>query len=400
MLKAVTFLKLINLYSDSLSNSLPLDDLNSQIFKTVIKHLNYKIMKGKISILILMLASCGIVNGQRVTLGNNTGYAGNMAVYVGNGAGLEIEAIQGSVSLDGNTFVGDHAGSYGNSPYFGFNTFIGHNAGRSMSGPVLWNNVLIGKNAGYNSTMAGSVALGLNAGNNSDAEDCVFLGAFAGINSIGIRNSFWGDNSGSNSNGDRNTFLGYSSGSRLTGSGNICLGSASGQRLNGDNNIVIGSNAKLPETEVNDKLWVEASNSSTPLIFGDFIGDKVGINTTNLINTIGGQDISNYTLYVEGGMLADQVRVRTEWADYVFKQEYDLKSISELEDFISQNGHLPNCPTENEVLEAGIEIGSITKIQQEKIEELTLYIIEQDRQFKDLRKEFDELKELLLTKGN
>lgn len=359
-------------------------------------------MKGIINALILMLASFGIVCGQRVTLGNNTGASGNEAVYIGDSAGGNIEDIQSPISVDRNTFVGDGAGGNGDSPYFSNNVAIGFEAGMSMSGPAVTNNVLIGTSSGYISDLGSSVAIGHRAAQASESSFSVFIGGLAGYQSFGQSNSFWGQNAGSYSTGDKNIYLGNGAGGQITGNDNVCLGNGAGYKVNGDNNIFIGSNAKPPvdNNTVSDKLWIEASASPTPLIYGDFIGDKVGINTKNLINTIGGQDISNYSLYVEGGMLSDEVRVRTVWADYVFKEEYDLRSISELENFISLNGHLPNCPSEEEVLEAGIEIGSMTKIQQEKIEELTLYIIEQDKQFKDLRKEFDALKELLLTKGN
>lgn len=89
------------------------------------------------------------------------------------------------------------------------------------------------------------------------------------------------------------------------------------------------------------------------------------------------------------------------WPDYVFENEYDLKSLNEVEQFIKDNGHLPNVPSAAQVEEEGIELGEMAKIQQEKIEELTLYIIEQNKVNEKQTKEIEELKQLvnqLITK--
>lgn len=75
------------------------------------------------------------------------------------------------------------------------------------------------------------------------------------------------------------------------------------------------------------------------------------------------------------------------WADYVFKPDYQLMPLSEVENYINQNGHLPNVPTEKEVLEEGINVGEMNKILLEKIEELTLHIIEQEKRIVELEKQ-------------
>lgn len=124
---------------------------------------------------------------------------------------------------------------------------------------------------------------------------------------------------------------------------------------------------------------------------------KIGIGTgdATLPNTAGGVDVSNYKLFVKGGILTEEVRVSTTWADYVFNKDYNLKPLSEVETFIKENGHLPNVPSAAQVKEEGIELGNMAKIQQEKIEELTLYIIEQDKINKKQGEEIEELRTLL-----
>jgi hypothetical protein len=72
------------------------------------------------------------------------------------------------------------------------------------------------------------------------------------------------------------------------------------------------------------------------------------------------------------------------WPDYVFEKNYDLKSLKQVENFIQKEGHLPNVPSAAEVIENGANIGEMNKILLEKVEELTLYLIEQDKRIKAL----------------
>ena len=84
------------------------------------------------------------------------------------------------------------------------------------------------------------------------------------------------------------------------------------------------------------------------------------------------------------------------WADYVFAKDYQLPTLKEVEKFIEENGHLPNVPSAAQVKEEGIELGEVAKIQQEKIEELMLYIIEQNKQIEKLSSEQNEIKAKLM----
>jgi hypothetical protein len=101
-----------------------------------------------------------------------------------------------------------------------------------------------------------------------------------------------------------------------------------------------------------------------------------------------------YKLAVNGKIITEEVvvQLRSNWPDYVFEKNYKLKSLSEIEDFIKQNNHLQNIPTANEIEKDGVSIGSIVSKQMEKIEELTLYLIEQQKQIDELKKQVDILK--------
>lgn len=105
---------------------------------------------------------------------------------------------------------------------------------------------------------------------------------------------------------------------------------------------------------------------------------NVGIGTLN----------PSQKLEVNGTIKTKEVNVTTSgWADYVFRPEYTLKPLSEVEAFIAQNGHLPNVPSEKEVLENGVNLLEMNVKILEKVEELTLYLIELKKEVKELKAE-------------
>ncbi|AWV97909.1 hypothetical protein [Arcticibacterium luteifluviistationis] len=97
-----------------------------------------------------------------------------------------------------------------------------------------------------------------------------------------------------------------------------------------------------------------------------------------------------YLLYVKKGILAERVRVAvatsSKWADYVFKDDYNLMPLHEVEKFIIENEHLPNVPSADEVADAGIDMAEMAAKQMEKIEELTLYLIDANKRIEKLEK--------------
>jgi hypothetical protein len=108
-------------------------------------------------------------------------------------------------------------------------------------------------------------------------------------------------------------------------------------------------------------------------------------------------------LAVAGTVHSQSVKVdMSGWSDYVLKPEYKLNSLSEVKKFIDRYHHLPDLPSEQDVIRNGIDVGEIIKIQTKKIEELTLYLIEKDRKEKEYEKKYleqqrnmDELRLLL-----
>jgi hypothetical protein len=108
---------------------------------------------------------------------------------------------------------------------------------------------------------------------------------------------------------------------------------------------------------------------------------NVGIGTLN----------PTYKLSVKGNIRCTEVVVESGWADYVFDEKYTLPLLTEVEKFIQQNKHLPNIPSAKEVEEKGLHLGDVQRRMMEKIEELTLYVIEQDKSIQQLKEQVREL---------
>ena len=98
---------------------------------------------------------------------------------------------------------------------------------------------------------------------------------------------------------------------------------------------------------------------------------------------------AGFRLAVKGSVLCEEVRIRlaNTWPDYVFAPTYQLKTLSELDQYIQTNNHLPNVPSAAEVnKKGGVDLGEMNVKLLEKIEELTLYMIEQNKKFEVLQK--------------
>jgi len=100
---------------------------------------------------------------------------------------------------------------------------------------------------------------------------------------------------------------------------------------------------------------------------------------------IGTIDPGTNKLAVEGTIGARRVKVtQTSWADFVFEPDYQLPSLADLESYIKANKHLPDVPSAKEVAKDGVDLGEMNRILLQKIEELTLHVIEESRRNKEL----------------
>ena len=111
---------------------------------------------------------------------------------------------------------------------------------------------------------------------------------------------------------------------------------------------------------------------------------KIGIGT--------GSATLTEALNVNGQILTKGVKVNPEaFPDYVFKPQYKLPSLKDVESFVKENSHLPEVPSEAEVKKNGLELGEMSVILLKKVEELTLYMIEKDKQIEKANQKIEEL---------
>ncbi|WP_407428007.1 hypothetical protein [Arcticibacter sp.] len=136
--------------------------------------------------------------------------------------------------------------------------------------------------------------------------------------------------------------------------------------------------------------------TSTTSPLGNDITSSVSVNP--LLITDGNNNISintssdpAYKLSVNGSVRAKEVRVETNWADYVFDENYNLRSLKEVATYIKENNHLPDVPSAKDVEENGIKVGETNALLLRKIEELTLYLIEKDKQIDDLNQKLKDI---------
>jgi hypothetical protein len=162
-------------------------------------------------------------------------------------------------------------------------------------------------------------------------------------------------------------------------------------------------------TDVNNRQYfyaprIDEVNGNEPTI-AELLGiipnslDELSVGTDNLP--------SGYKLSVGGDAIMEKVKVQVEgaWPDYVFSDGHPLLSLDELQQYIKEHGHLPGIPSAKEIEEERQDLGLIQQKLLEKIEELTLYILEQNKGLKnleiknlELEQQMQQLKEEIIKK--
>ena len=360
------------------------------------------------------------------SIGSNTGfsnYTGTQNTFLGYYAGYASTATA-------NTFVGYKAGFTNSSGQF--NSFIGVQAG--LNNTTGSSNYFFGTNSGLsNTTGSGNYFLGDNAGGgNSSGGYNIYIGANAG-NGPGVNgdnNLSVGFESGKgNKSGANNTFLGFradagaSSLSNATAIGNNAKVNISNALVLGAGaNVGIGTSApanKLEITQgnanqsglrltnltsgspasVTNQYKFLTVNASGDVVLGSLNGSaRMGaeswvatgehLQNANAGGVIIGSGVdktpSDYNLFVSKGILTEKVKVAIkdtdEWSDYVFAPTYKLSSLDQVEAFVKVHKHLPGVPSAETVVKEGVDVGKMEAKLLEKIEELTLYVIELKRE--------------------
>ncbi|PXX94892.1 hypothetical protein DF185_22845 [Marinifilum breve] len=198
---------------------------------------------------------------------------------------------------------------------------------------------------------------------------------------------------------------------RIDENGNIGIGTTTPKyRLDVYGNINIGTNSSSGDLKyrIQGKSALAAFNASyngVLYINRDWDSDvgyhsdfaKIGI-----YGNVGiGTDDPNCKLDVVGTIRAQELKVDMQGADFVFEDDYQLRSLEEVESFVRENKHLPDVAPAKEMRENGVNQSEMNQKLLQKIEELTLYVIEQNKKTEALIKKNEQLEnEMKLLKKN
>ncbi|AZA82655.1 hypothetical protein C1637_20620 [Chryseobacterium lactis] len=308
------------------------------------------------------------IGGGNEVPSNNAGGVNYANVAVGLGSMSSNTTGSSNTALGYNTMTKSTTGS--------LNTALGINSMQNSVGAS--NNVAVGHN-----TLGGMIAGEYNTAVGFSAMRT--WGSTASVPLVGntaIGNSALMDIN----NGSYNTIMGHNSFLRTVNANyNVVIGANIAPLVNNANsNIYIGNNIAAvgtsPSNELNIGNWIVGNNGTIGI--GQF---------TNQLPADGvATDGQKYKLFVKDGIRTEKVKVdiaaSNGWADYVFAKDYKLMPLNDLAQFIDKNGHLPEVPTTDEAIKNGIELKEMNILLLKKIEELTLYTLEQQKRIEALEK--------------
>jgi hypothetical protein len=173
-----------------------------------------------------------------------------------------------------------------------------------------------------------------------------------------------------------------------------------GTSLNAQNVFPKNGYAGIQTSTPRVNLDVNGITYSNALILGDYpvnasalfhLYTNIGSIDSNLF-IVENKDQKLLQLSSDGVLRAREIIVDADpnWPDYVFEKDYSLLSLDEIERFILENGHLPGIPSAHTIKETGIDLGEMNRLLLEKVEELTLHVIKQQKEIENLKTLFEE----------
>lgn len=184
-----------------------------------------------------------------------------------------------------------------------------------------------------------------------------------------------------------------------TNTGNQFLPTIEGYKMSDNRSVlyITGSIDASNDNGTNPLMVFDSRMGTTsvvtrPLFAWDSYGArKMTLNSNGSLG-IGTTTTGTHKLAVEGSIASREVKVlATGWADFVFKKDYDLPTLQEVEKHIQEKEHLADIPSEQEVLKNGINLGEMNAKLLQKIEELTLYVIDQNKEILNLKNRLNNL---------
>ncbi len=163
--------------------------------------------------------------------------------------------------------------------------------------------------------------------------------------------------------------------------------------------------ARIRAERINDYAPNSALVQAMDLTFATSLGYTGSLSEKMRINSTGNVGIGTAfpaeKLSVNGKIRAHEIKVEiTGWSDFVFAKDYKLPTLQETEKHIKEKGHLPGIPSAEEVEKNGVELGDMNKKLLQKIEELTLYLIEKDKKIRVIEERLDKIDKANLANNN
>lgn len=299
--------------------------------------------------------------------------------------------VNGAINASGNISAGSFttAGTINATGIITANKFVGNGSG--LTGIGLWG--ISSSNIYYNT---GNVGIGLNNPSTilqiakTDASTNLSLSNTAAID---IWNMSGSANTGAQINFRSDGNSGASGIGAVIGYVNMTSTSTAGSA----GNLVFGVKKLKEDATITPAITIQQ---------GGYVG--IGTSTPQTALHVNGDLRVDGTIFHRGTLKSQEINVEVPngaWKDYVFAPSYRLKSLKEVEQYIHSNGHLPEIPSAKEVEQNGISVGDMQAKLLQKVEELTLYSIEQDKKLAEqakknqaLEQEINELRELITKK--
>ncbi|WP_162386051.1 LamG-like jellyroll fold domain-containing protein [Spirosoma endbachense] len=293
-----------------------------------------------------------------------------------------------------------------------FNTSVGNMAGNTLSNSSGTNNTFTGYQTGRdNSTGSFNTLMGYRTGfANTTGSQNTLVGSEAGNQLTSSSNTMFGYQAGkSTTTGQNNTFVGVKAGiNNTTGSNNIIIGPFSGTLItDGSDNVLIGYNSQS-ENGLHNATAI-GTNSRVAISNAIILGNKanVGIGTStptarlHVRSEQAGESGVRFeqltsqspvtqtadqflTVNEKGDVIKARYQLRissaSDWSDKVFAPTYQLRPLSSVDTYIKQYQHLPGIPSAKQVAKEGIDLVKMNTSLLEKVEELTLYSIQLEKE--------------------
>jgi hypothetical protein len=139
--------------------------------------------------------------------------------------------------------------------------------------------------------------------------------------------------------------------------------------------------------------------ASGDMVINNGTADIFHLYSNGVLSLRGDNGDENFRVEGSGLVRARKIKVDTEtWPDYVFETNYKLMPLNQLEEFINKHKHLPTIPDQKTIVKEGIDLGEMNLKLMEKVEELTLYLIQQNKELEKLKAEVELLNSIYNTK--